>query len=91
MSLIQLDAARKAAAERVMADVAVDASHDCELDALFKVISENFELISSANIIHHWLATFLQRLTRKLILDMSTLLHLRRMLCVLVGVFRRDG
>eukprot|EP00946_MAST-07B_sp_MAST-7B-sp1_P002569 g2569.t1 len=81
-----LDAARKAAAERVMADVAVDASHDCELDALFKVISENFELISSANIIHHWLATFLQRLTRKLILDViDTTPFAKNVMCVLVG------
>ncbi len=83
---VALDAARKAAAERVMADRPIDVSNDCELDALFRIIKKNFELISSANIIHHWVATFLQKLTRKLILNvLETTEYAKNVMCVLVG------
>ena len=83
---MEMAAARKAALKRVMADRDVDASNDCELDALFRIIRQKFELISSANIIHHWVATFLQRLTRKLILSvLETTEYAKNVICVLVG------
>ena len=82
----ELAAAQKEAAERVQADRIIEASHDSEFEALFRIIKKNFEKISAANVIHHWVATFLQRITRQLILHVLDTTELtKNVVCVLVG------
>ena len=78
--------ARNLAAKRAAYEDVADASCDSEFDALFRIIKKNFEKISAANVIHHWIATFLQRITRQLILHVLDTTELtKNVICVLVG------